>query len=454
MLADDLAQEALARGLARIDQLREAERLSSWLFSILHRCWIDHLRGRRDDLDEEALAELPASCRDRRPGGSAGNGAAGAQPPSQALPLGQRQVVTLVDLEEFTYAEVAEVLAIPIGTVMSRLCRAREALRGLLEAAAAAAAPEEREMNDKRKFFRRAAERLRRQPARRPGERGDPRRRRRPMPSWASACARCAPPRNWSATPTDASRPPAAAPGRRGSLWSGALAAGLALAAGVLIGWQGHRASQEGGEALATLGGLFAPQPARVLIHLDNSQTERMEQALDLAEAYLAKAGRARVEIVVNNSGLDLLREESTFHAERIARAGGAPRDAGLCRLRQRHRALPQRRAGRQAGAGSEGGTHGGRAHRRPRAPGLDLPEDLNLLADGLGGKADAGKCRDQAQRRKGEQHLDLVFPGTGRALLVCVTHDDLLVPNLRSAAQCGQPYTRPYCRQSKIIDA
>lgn len=42
-----------------------------------------------------------------------------------------------MDLEEFTYAEVAEALAIPIGTVMSRLCRAREALRGLLEPAAA-----------------------------------------------------------------------------------------------------------------------------------------------------------------------------------------------------------------------------------------------------------------------------------------------------------------------------
>ena len=107
---------------------------------------------------------------------------------------------------------------------------------------------------------------------------------------------------------------------RRVSLWGGALAASLALVAGVLIGWQGHRASQAGAESFAWAGGLFAPQPARVLIHLDNSQTERMEEALDMAEAYLAKAGRARVEIVVNNSGLDLLREESTFHAERIAR--------------------------------------------------------------------------------------------------------------------------------------
>jgi RNA polymerase sigma-70 factor (ECF subfamily) len=48
------------------------------------------------------------------------------------LALGQRQVLTLVDLEEFSYIEVASTLNIPIGTVMSRLCRARQSLKVLL----------------------------------------------------------------------------------------------------------------------------------------------------------------------------------------------------------------------------------------------------------------------------------------------------------------------------------
>ena len=135
-LADDMAQEALSRGLSRLGQLREAERLVSWLFAILHRCWIDHLRGLRQDVDDEVLAELPSELPGPDGHAERQETVVRVRAAIAALPLGQRQVVTLVDLEEFSYGEVAEILAIPIGTVMSRLCRARGALRVLLEPAA------------------------------------------------------------------------------------------------------------------------------------------------------------------------------------------------------------------------------------------------------------------------------------------------------------------------------
>jgi RNA polymerase sigma-70 factor (ECF subfamily) len=131
-LADDLAQEALTRGLARLEQLRESARLMSWLFAILNRCWIDHLRGRRDDLDDDALAELPSDLPGPDGHAERQQTVSRVRAAIAELPLGQRQVVTLVDLEDFSYAEVAEILAIPIGTVMSRLCRARVSLRELL----------------------------------------------------------------------------------------------------------------------------------------------------------------------------------------------------------------------------------------------------------------------------------------------------------------------------------
>lgn len=132
VLADDLAQEALARGLSGLDQLREPALLMSWLFAILNRCWIDHLRARREHLDDEALAELPSDLPGPDADAELQETVRRVRAAVAALPLGQRQVVTLVDLEDLSYAAVAEVLSIPIGTVMSRLCRARGALRGLL----------------------------------------------------------------------------------------------------------------------------------------------------------------------------------------------------------------------------------------------------------------------------------------------------------------------------------
>jgi RNA polymerase sigma-70 factor (ECF subfamily) len=129
-LAEDLVQEAMVRALAGAEALREPARLKGWLFVIMGTCFRDHLRRQRptedlETLDEEALAtvEGPDEVHERSRLVSCVRSAI------EKLPLGQRQVITLVDLEGFGYAEVAQILDVPIGTVMSRLCRGRQALR-------------------------------------------------------------------------------------------------------------------------------------------------------------------------------------------------------------------------------------------------------------------------------------------------------------------------------------
>lgn len=141
-LADDLAQEALIKALARRGQLREEAALEGWLFSILNNCWRDHLRGRRefadiDALDEVILSDEPGPERLYASRQTA-NRVRGA---IAALPMAQRQVITLVDIEECSYAQVANVLAVPVGTVMSRLSRARQALKERLLAEEAKTRP-------------------------------------------------------------------------------------------------------------------------------------------------------------------------------------------------------------------------------------------------------------------------------------------------------------------------
>ena len=142
-LADDLVQETLLRALERSAQLREPGRLKSWLCSILANALRDHYRRSRalenlDDLDEAVLADeaTPETASE------SARLAARVRAEVARLPLGQRQAVTLVDLEGCTYAEVSEILCVPIGTVMSRLCRARSALKErLVDAAPGSARP-------------------------------------------------------------------------------------------------------------------------------------------------------------------------------------------------------------------------------------------------------------------------------------------------------------------------
>lgn len=127
MLADDLTQECLASALAKNHQLKDHGKLDAWLFRILHNCWMMHLRKRRPSLDIDEIDIHDGDTPETRLHSQ--EIAARVRAAIQRLPPGQRQVTTLVDLEECRYAEVAEILEIPMGTVMSRLSRARAALR-------------------------------------------------------------------------------------------------------------------------------------------------------------------------------------------------------------------------------------------------------------------------------------------------------------------------------------
>ena len=133
-LADDLTQEALAKALEHAEQLRDPGRLRPWLYGILINCWRDHLRALDptediDGIDEHWLAVEP----DTADLASWQQTADRVRAAVQRLPSGQRAVLALVALEEFSYSEAAGILGVPIGTVMSRLSRARANLRRMLE---------------------------------------------------------------------------------------------------------------------------------------------------------------------------------------------------------------------------------------------------------------------------------------------------------------------------------
>jgi len=129
-LADDLVQQTYYKALRSQKQLRDIDAADAWLFRILANCLTDHYRARRELLSDDELISIEK----RTPEHEAQDEQV-AQRVRQAvrsLPLPQCQVVTLVDLEEFAYVAVSQILDIPVGTVMSRLSRGRRALRDRL----------------------------------------------------------------------------------------------------------------------------------------------------------------------------------------------------------------------------------------------------------------------------------------------------------------------------------
>ena len=135
VLADDLVQDCIERALRRTDTLRDRQRLLGWLRSILHNLYIDELRRRRSRGREEDIADLSDNVALSVPAGDRAEFreliAAMA-----TLNVEHRQILLLVGLEGLNYREIAVELDIPIGTVMSRLARAREKLRTAMEGGA------------------------------------------------------------------------------------------------------------------------------------------------------------------------------------------------------------------------------------------------------------------------------------------------------------------------------
>jgi len=131
--ADDLVQTALERALSHWHQFDQRRDMLVWLLSIAHNAFLDQRRrDSRLSIVDPAQVEAQQDLQRSDPGADVGlridlvNALA-------RLPIEQREPLLLVSVEQFSYAECAEALGIPIGTVMSRISRGRAALRDSLE---------------------------------------------------------------------------------------------------------------------------------------------------------------------------------------------------------------------------------------------------------------------------------------------------------------------------------
>ncbi|MEW6132665.1 MAG: RNA polymerase sigma factor [Pseudomonadota bacterium] len=128
--ADDLVQDTLERALAKLDLWRPESDLRAWLFTLMHNLFVNQMRSSNShamcELDE--ANDVPVSGGQMEALVVRDIHAALAK-----LPPEQREVMLLVGLEQFAYADAARILGVPPGTVMSRLSRARERMRQMLE---------------------------------------------------------------------------------------------------------------------------------------------------------------------------------------------------------------------------------------------------------------------------------------------------------------------------------
>ncbi len=131
--ADDLVQDTLERACSKWRLWAAGSNLRTWLFTLMHNRFVDQVRrsirqsnaGRMVDM-EDVMDELIAAD-------ASSDLALDLHHCLMRLPQDQRAVLLLVTLEDMSYADVARITSVPVGTVMSRLSRARTRLRELME---------------------------------------------------------------------------------------------------------------------------------------------------------------------------------------------------------------------------------------------------------------------------------------------------------------------------------
>lgn len=140
--ADDLVQDTCERALAHLDQWKPGTNLDSWMYRIAQNIWVDHYRSRKSQVEQHRLDEFENLVgMDGRRVTESRLTLAAVNDGIARLPAEQQVLVAMVCVEGMSYKEAASILDIPIGTVMSRLSRARQTLYAGLTAEAPSTSP-------------------------------------------------------------------------------------------------------------------------------------------------------------------------------------------------------------------------------------------------------------------------------------------------------------------------
>lgn len=126
---DDLVQETCLRALSRHDQWQPGTRLDSWMFRIAQNLWLDRLRSQKvrgEPVDPDSMPEIIGE--DGRNVTESRLTLDAVKAGISRLPAEQQVLIALVCVDGLTYTQTAEIVDVPIGTVMSRLARARRTL--------------------------------------------------------------------------------------------------------------------------------------------------------------------------------------------------------------------------------------------------------------------------------------------------------------------------------------